>query len=83
MTRPFLDCARRIVEPDTNRLSGGVPGSNHVWGAIRYHPPARGGVERCREQSWSGTRAPILNLNANLALAAVNGSGKSNSAQLV
>ena len=53
----------------------------------RYHQPTpmRGAELRdAVRRVGSGTRAPkLLNLNANLALAAVNGSGKSNSAQLV
>ena len=53
----------------------------------RYHQPTpMRGVESRDAVSrvGSGTRASkLLNLNENLALAAVNGSGKSNSAQLV
>ena len=51
-----------------------------MCGAPSVHPHAWGGVERCREQSRFGHSRAVLNLNANLALARVNGSGKSNSA---
>jgi hypothetical protein len=55
-----------------------------VYTVDRYHPPTpMRGAESTDAVSRvvSGIRAPkLLNLNANLALAGVNGSGKSNSA---
>ena len=72
----------------TNWTRGvGVPGPYPGLGSIaRPHARDMRGAESRDAVSrvGSGTRAPkLLNLNANLALAAVNGSGKSNSAQLV